>query len=221
MRRDVSRRTRAKRPVAARRRETRLGLVAALLASLLIAPDAAADAPTVDTTGASQCKARGFSTDTDPNGTNVRSAPRAGASVIGRLSPRARLGPDVYEGVEFEIVGSKDGWLLIQNADPAADFKLDAAHAADGRGWISGKLAGVTLGSEPFRAAPRRDAAIVAHLSGKNWGPDSFGVTVVHACQGGYVEVTGTPNGGKPLRGWSWRPCSNQLTTCDRSDWND
>ena len=142
--------------------------------------------------------------------------------MIGRLAPRVRLGPGEYTGVEFEIVGSKDGWLLIQSADPATDFKLDAAHAADRRGWISGKLTGVTLATRPLRAAPRRDAAIVAHLSGENWGPDSVRVTVVHACQDRYVEVTGTPViGRKRLHGWSWRPCSNQLTTCDRSNWND
>jgi len=194
---------------------------AALLASAVILSDVSAEAAPVDTSGASPCKARGFSTDTDPRGTNVRSAPSADAPVIGRLSPRVRLGPDTYTGAEFEIIGSKDGWLLIRSVKPETDLELDAANAADGRGWISGKLVGVTLASEPLRAAPRRDAAIVAHLSGENWGPDSVLVSVVHACLDEYVEVTGTPFGLKPLRGWSWRPCANQLTTCDRSDWND
>lgn len=203
-----------------------LGHGAALLAGVVILSDGRAQASPVDTSGASACKARGFSTDPDPSGTNVRSAPRANAPVIGRLAPRVRLAPGEYTGVEFEIVGSKDGWLLIRNAKPETDIKWQTANEAadrpsEARGWISGRLVGVTLASEPLRAAPRRDAAIVAHLSGTNWGPDSVGVSVVHACQDEYVEVTATPIGGKPLRGWSWRPCSNQLTTCDRSDRND
>lgn len=78
----------------------RLGLAAALLAGLSMHPDAAAKS-LVDTKGASECKARGFSTDTDPKGTNVRSAPRADAPVIGHLSPNALIGPNTYEGVEF------------------------------------------------------------------------------------------------------------------------
>ena len=179
-----------------------------------------ANAAPVDT-GASRCKARGYLKDTDPKGTNIRSAPRADAPVIGHLAPLINIGSDTWTGVEFEIVGSKDGWLLVQNGKPETDFKLDAAHAADGRGWVSGRLVGVTLASRPLRAAPRRDAAVVALLSGDNWGPDSVGVSIVHACQGEYVEVTGTPIGGKPVRGWSRSPCASQLTTCDRSDQDD
>ena len=74
-----------------------------------------------------------------------------------------------------------------------------------------------------LRAAPNRDAAIIARLYGadKGWGPDSFGVTRIHACDGDYVEVTARPPHGpnEPetvIHGWSSKPCSNQLTTCDR-----
>jgi hypothetical protein len=186
-----------------------------LLGLGLAAAQAEADAAPLDTTGASQCQTRGYSTDKDPKGTNVRSAPRADAPIIGRLAPRALLGPNTYEGVEFEVVGSKDGWLLIQKPDPASGVVLDPAHAAGGRGWISGRLVGVTLGRRELRAAPRRDAPMVLDLFGKDWGPDSFLVSAVHACRDKYVEVTGKAPRGKPLRGWAFGPCSNQLTTCD------
>lgn len=189
--------------------------LAATLGGLLAFASVAAGAAPVETTGASQCQARGFSTDLDPAGTNVRSAPRADAPVIGRVSPRALIGPNTYEGVEFEIVGSKDGWLLIQKPDPADGLKLDVAHAAEGRGWISGRLVGVTPGSRALRSAPRREASAVAELSGADWGPDSFIVSAVHACNGKYVEITGAHDKDKPLRGWSYAPCSSQLTTCD------
>jgi hypothetical protein len=46
---------------------------------------------------------------------------------------------------------------------------------------------------------------------------DTSGATLceVHGFQGSYIEVTATPIGGKPVRGWSYKPCSSQLTTCD------
>ena len=194
-------------------RKPRLSVL--LLGLGLAAAQTEAGAAPLDTTGASQCQTVGYSTDKDPKGTNVRSAPRADAPIIGRLAPRTRLGPDFYEGVEFEIVGSKDGWLLIQKGSPARDFTLDPAHAADGRGWVSGRLVGVQPSTLPLRTAPHRDAPTVAELRGPDWGPDSFLVSIVHACRDKYVEVTGTvPAGGKPLRGWTWAPCSNQLSTC-------
>ena len=177
-------------------------------------PVAATAAP-IDTTGASHCQTRGFSIDRDPNGTAVRSAPRTDAAVIGHLAPLTRLSPDTEIGVEFEIIGSKDGWLLIQKGDPARDFTLDAGNAADGRGWVSGSGVGVALRHPELRTAPRSDAPLVTELKGSDWGPDSVTVQIVHACQSRYVEVTGQLMDGKRLRGWSWAPCSNQLTTCD------
>jgi len=195
-------------------------LFAVALGGLLACAHVAANAAPVEMTGVSQCRARGFSTDLDPAGTNVRSAPRVDAPVIGRVAPQAQIGPNTYEGVEFEIVGSKDGWLLIQKPDPETGLKLDAVHAAEGRGWISGKLVGVVPGSRALRSAPRRDAPVVAELVGQNWGPDSFIVSTVHACDGKYVEITGALGSGEqlePRRGWSYAPCSNQLTTCDNA----
>jgi len=185
-----------------------------VLGGLTLAFSAAA-APPLETAGASQCQTRGYAKDTDPKGMNVRSAPRADAAIIGRLAPLTKIAADEWTGVEFDIVGSKDGWLLIKNPNPADGLKLDVAHAADGRGWISGRLVGTQLTTRPFRSAPRRDAPVVAQLLGDNWGPDSVAVSAVHGCDGKYVEVTATPLGGKPLRGWSYAPCSAQLTTCD------
>lgn len=45
--------------------------------------------------------------------------------------------------------------------------------------------------------------------------PVSVAVSAVHGCRGKYVEVTGTPLNGKTVRGWSYGPCSLQLTICD------
>lgn len=179
-------------------------------------------AQTVETTGVTKCDIVGFSTDRDPNGTNVRSAPRVSSVVIGHLAALQYPGNDPRAGImvgqAFRIAGSKDGWLLIADVEPFEDRQGRPVNGFVGPGWVSGALVGVQLGAQTLRAAPRHDAPILARLVGDSWGPDSAAVTVVHGCQDKYVEVTATPHGGKPLRGWSWLPCASQLTTCDRSD---
>jgi hypothetical protein len=191
-------------------------LLAVMLGGLLASAQVEAQTKVpLETAGATSCEVRGFAIDRDPKGTNVRSAPRANAPVIGHLVPMIRVDKDEYSGVDFDIVGFKDGWFLIKNGSDGG-LKLDAAHTDDGRGWISARLVGVQLRVPALRSAPRRDAREVAQLRGENWGPDSVMVSAVHACQGPYMEVTTTPYGGTmAVRGWSFKPCSNQLTTCD------
>jgi hypothetical protein len=184
-----------------------------LLGSSLGATQVAAAPP--ETAGATPCEVSGFSIDPDPKGTNVRSAPRANAPIIGHLAPRVRVTPVETTGVTFEILGSKDGWLLIRGASPPTSFTLDPANAEDGRGWVSGKLVGTTLAAIALRTAPRWDAPVVANFGGPGSSPVSVVVSTVHGCQGKYVEVTGAPLNGKTVRGWSYGPCSSQLTTCD------
>ncbi|TMJ59186.1 MAG: SH3 domain-containing protein [Alphaproteobacteria bacterium] len=144
-------------------------------------------------TAETSCAVRGFATDRDPKGSNIRSQPRATAPIVGRLPPLFPLTSADIVGAEFEIIGSKNGWLLIRNADAAIDKQGNGKRVFKGPGWISGRLAGATLGMPELRAAPNRDAAIVARLydADKGWGPDSFGVTRIHACDGDYVDRFG------------------------------
>jgi hypothetical protein len=199
---------------------TRRSLLPALgagLIALFLSPAHAA--PPVVTVGALQCSLHGYLNDADPQGTNVRAAPRADAPVIGRLPPRAKMkDDDEIVGVEFEIIGSKNGWLLVRNPD-RGDFK--------GPGWVFGRLVSFTIGSPKLLAAPVDGAKVVAGLqySGDvGIGPDSFDVKQVHGCRGHWAEVTvvlapsvDPPPGmtRKPVRGWASKLCSNQLTTCD------
>ena len=184
-----------------------------VLMGLSLSTTQAVAAP-IETAGATQCEVAGFSIDPDPKGTNVRSAPRADAPVIGRLAPRVRVTPVETTGVTFKILGAKDGWLLIRDGYPSTDFTLDPANAEDGRGWVSGRLVGTTLVAVTLRTAPRWDASAVANFGGAGSSPESVVVSTVHGCRGKYVEVTGTPLNGKMVRGWSYGPCSLQLTSC-------
>jgi len=184
-----------------------------VLLGLSLSTTQAAAAP-IETAGATQCEVRGFSIDPDPKGTNVRSAPRADAPIIGHLPPRVRVTPVETTGVTFKILGAKDGWLLIRNDAPTDEVKLDPANADDGRGWVSGRLVGTTLVAVNLRTAPRWDAPVVANFGGPNSSPESVVVSAVHGCRGKYIEVTGSPLSGKTVRGWSYGPCSLQLTSC-------
>ena len=196
-------------------------LVATLGCALALAPVAVAAQP-LDTAGVTQCKVRGWAKDTDRKGTNVRSAARVDAPIIGHLAPLTDIGQNTWTGVEFDIVAYKDGWFLIKNGDPRDGLTFNAQHDEDGRGWVSAKLVSTTLGTFIFRTAPRRDAPAAARIEGDSWGPYSLAVLAVHGCSGSYVDVTVRPyDGGAPVRGWSFWPCSNQLTTCDRPNPDD
>lgn len=187
-------------------------LTVVLLGFALSATQAAA-AP-LETAGSTRCQVSGFSINPDLKGTNVRSAPRSDAPIIGHLAPRVRVTPVETTGVTFKILGSKDGWLLIRDGEPPGSFTLDPANTADGRGWVSGRLVGTTLAAVHLRTAPRWDASVVADFGGPGSSPESVVVSTVHGCRGKYVEVTGTPLSGKTVRGWSYGPCSAQLTSC-------
>jgi hypothetical protein len=180
---------------------------AALCLSALAAAAAPADA------ASPACEIRAFQTDPDPNGTNIRSAPRADAPVIIRLPPRVFLDPGHSDSVgwEFAVIGSRNGWLLIKNVHWVnVPDQLWA-----GPGWMWGGLAGVSLRSVVLRASPRRDAPVIDQLMDleKGWMPDSFLVSQIHGCRDKFVEVSISQP--KRLRGWSREPCPAQLTTCD------
>jgi hypothetical protein len=192
----------------------------AFLALCLVVCGPAFAQPALDTSGATQCSTRGYNTDRDPKGTNVRAGPRASAPVIGRLPAFGKIdASDVDVGAEFRIFGSKDGWLLIEYKSDKGDINL--------RGWMSGRLISGTIGSAKLMAKPSDDSETVATLSGKtqdsSYGPDSVAIVQGHGCQAKFTDVTvrlpksvkPLPGTDKPMRGWVRSICSNQLTTCD------
>jgi hypothetical protein len=195
-------------PASRDRRGASVWLAAALV-GLAVAPIGAAQAAGVEAAGASVCLIKAFAIDRDPKGSNIRSAPRADAPVIAHLPPLWHLDPSTLAGAEFEVVGSRDGWLLIQNPK-AVQYDNKTARLFDGQGWISGALVAVTIDDGPLLARPSADAPVVAKSEN-----GSYDVKRVHGCLGKFVEVTATPNGGKATRGWSRRSCASQLTTCD------
>ncbi len=185
-------------------------------AVLIFAPLAVHAAP-LD--GVSKCDLHGFSTDTDPKGTNIRSAPDANAPIIGHIPSIASLGPASNANAQFDVLGSKNGWLLIQNVDNGGDPTATPKTFFKGQGWISGALAGFAVGTNELRSAPSNDAPIVAKLvDAEGHGPDTYGVKRVNACSGKFADITilkTISKTAKPIRGWAGHVCQDQLTTCD------
>ncbi|HUB84544.1 MAG TPA: SH3 domain-containing protein [Rhizomicrobium sp.] len=172
-------------------------------------------------TGITKCDLSGYVNDPDPKGTNLRSGPSVTAPVIGHLPPQ-HDDPDAQTniGAEFTIIGSKDGWLEIENATDGP-FNKDPTFRFKGPAWISGALVDFTIGSNKMYSAPSYKSSVVTALSGDGpdgaWGPDSFGVKRVYGCSGHFADISGvTPTKiKKTYRGWIGQTCSNQVTTCD------
>jgi hypothetical protein len=188
-----------------------LAWVAAVLAFLPFA--AASQDLGID---ASRCDVQGFSADPDPNGTNVRDSPNAGAPIIGHLPARHT---DPKTGIttrpEFHVIGSKDGWLWIENASgPEAGGA--ATVSFKGPGWISGKLVGFTLGDPRIRRTPSPDGPVAVTLGGKNFGPESYRVMTVYGCTGPFVEISVQPLRGARknalIDGYASSVCASRLT---------
>jgi len=186
----------------------RILLLAAV--SLLGLAAAPAWAESVDTAGVTACKISGWSADPDPAGLNVRAAARKDAAVIGVLPHQ----PDY--GVEFEIIGSLNGWLLIRNAQSVSYSDAPDKKVFAGPGWIFADKVQFEINALALRARPQADAPVVLelHNADHSEGPDSAAIDHVYGCQGAFADVEVHMPEGPHKRGWATRICSNQVTTC-------
>lgn len=190
---------------------------AVLLAALLVTATGA-PAATVDTAVTTPCAMSGWSNDKDPAGLNVRAAPSATAPVVATLPP-ATKSKGAYDA-EFDIIGSRNGWLLIQHAR-FVDYDGGGPDQIlfEGPGWVSGAKVGFEINDADVRSAPKTNAPVTAQLlqtndAGGSTGPDSAAVDRVFSCSGDFADVLLHMPEGKPIRGWVTRLCSNQVTTC-------
>ena len=171
-------------------------------------------------TGISKCALNGYVNDPDPKGTNLRSGPSVTAPVIGHLPPQHDdADAQTKIGAEFAIIGSKDGWLQIENATDGP-FNKDPTYRFKGPAWISGALVDFTIGSERLHTAPSYTSPVVAKLLYGGDGPDSFDVKRVYGCSGNFADISvqldpGIKKNAPVLRGWVGSVCSDQVTTCD------
>jgi hypothetical protein len=181
--------------------------------------------------GTIPCGIRGWSKDEDPNGLNVRAEPNAQAKVLGKLPPpykfkardKSENTPDGGWLTEFRIIGFKDGWFLIEGAEPPGRryedervYPKTAPKPYAGRGWIAGNKVGAQYANGDTRMGGLFQAP---HVDAK-WTPakNSFGDRIgadggprrVLACSGTWALVESHDG----IRGWWRRLCSSQVTNC-------
>ncbi|CAN5383301.1 SH3 domain-containing protein [soil metagenome] len=178
--------------------------------------------------GTMPCDLHGWSDDKDPKGLNVRAAPDAKSKVLGTLPPpytfktKSENFPDGGWLTEFSIIGYRDGWFLIEGAQPPGkDYEGDTyprnhPKPYAGRGWVAASKVGAQYANGDTRMgglyqAPHTDA---------NWIPakNQFGGEIsadggpkkILACSGFWALVESHDK----VRGWWRRLCSSQVTNC-------
>jgi hypothetical protein len=181
-------------------------------------PAAAGVAATVDTAGVTACTLSGWSGDPDPAGLNIRAAPRADAEIIGRVPPPEDQAGDSY-AAEFRIIGSRNGWFLI-NSVKFADYGNGKGDRVvfGGPGWVFADKVRFLINRAEVRGAPAENAPILAKLRlqtpHRASGPDSAKIDHVFGCSATFAEATVHMEGQRQTRGWVTGICSNQVTTC-------
>jgi hypothetical protein len=180
--------------------------------------------------GTEPCDLRAWSADPDRNGLNVRAEPSAKARVLGKLPPPYRFKGGGSENTppagwltEFRIIGYRDGWFLIEGAQPpgkryedAARYPRNAPKPYAGRGWVASSKVGATFANGGTRGgglfqAPHADAHWMAAKNQHGAPLDGdFGPKRIFACSGLWALVESHDG----VRGW-WRAlCASQVTNC-------
>lgn len=183
-------------------------------ACLLILPGSALAAG--GDAGIAACAVPAWSTETSPDGVDVRAGPAADSPVIGNLPPPITPADGYEFATEVSITGSKDGWLRIDRAFLNNYISDDEPEVVfEGEGWVDGDRLGFAVEGRYLRSAPSHDAPPVVDFYERldDGGADLFEVERIHACQGFWVDVEGRYDAA-PLRGWTDDTCASQVTTC-------
>lgn len=175
------------------------------------------------------CRMRGWALSDSPAGTMVRADPSASAAILGRLAPPHRFpvseaAPADGWRVEFDIVGYRNGWFRIANADaPGVPYgdPPPAGHPEtySGVGWIRTNEVGAAYANTRMPVGRLLQSP---HIDALDFAPGaeasdpagnlSIDNTLVrlHACSADWALTTSRDG----IRGW-WRGiCSNQATNC-------
>jgi hypothetical protein len=172
---------------------------------------------------------RGYLQDEAAGGRAVHARPDAASPVLGRVAPPDKDPNGVYDvAVGFDILASRDGWLLIEGAaDDPALTEQPARAMYSGRGWIRSERVGVGLQTSQAFAQPRHSSAMLVQAVEPNSLSD---VVEIAACDGHWVLGRWRPSPPSTVRyepaavisadpltleAWATGICNIQETSCD------
>lgn len=149
----------------------------------------------------------------DQNGpVSLHAGPRTSARVLARL-PTFREEAGERLSPEFRVIGSKDGWLLVQNVG-FDGYDLPARRLHRGAGWLHGSHVHFQIEGPWFFEAPHPESRRIANRVSAETPEIETRLVSIHGCSGSMFDVTVELPGKKMLRGWGFGACSNQVTTC-------
>jgi hypothetical protein len=172
---------------------------------------------------------RGYLYDQAEGGRIVHARPDAASPVLGRVAPPDK-GPNGVSDVAvgFDILASRDGWLLIEGAaDDTALTERPARSMYSGRGWIRSERVGVGLQTSQAFAQPRHSSAMLARAVEPGSLDNLF---EIGACDGHWVLGRWRPSPPSTIRyqrsavisadpltleAWATGICNIQETSCD------
>lgn len=192
--------------------------------------------------GHTKCKdVGGYLYDPDPAGRIVRDAPSPSGRELGRILPPEKES-EYGLAATFWVLGSKDGWLEIENAGYDEHlYGKDPPKMYSGRGWIAGGGVHITLQSELGFAEPSHSSPVLIDMTPEG-SFDGTPIKRIVACQGRWVLadwLVGPDKSwpGRPmptyrkeavvserplvLRAWVAGVCNIQETTCDGTSGNN
>ncbi|MEW8383804.1 MAG: SH3 domain-containing protein, partial [Candidatus Thiodiazotropha taylori] len=182
-----------------------------------------------------ECRIEGWSKETHQPGLPVRSSAGIDAQVIGTL-PAYVINFDSHNfGIEFQIIGSHQGWLKIRGAKDDPDrSRLPLRATYPGIGWIPGESTAFMVQSGSGHLRPDAGSPKLLDLKG-DWLTSMGRIEQVIACDGEWVlldyslakqrnpqtlalkRLTETERQTTRGRAWFRGVCASQETTCETS----
>ncbi len=221
--------------------DLRLRSAALLLAATCFATLANSASVGIETNPVNTCDFGAFVDEADPAGLNVRAAPLPTARILGKLPPtfvNPSMEFPIHVRVEVEVIGARNGWFLIRNAqDNDTLTERPARPMFSGEGWVSGTRLVVKSQADVGRARPDPRAPAVLRVG----DDETFDNDVLVAagrlvdCKGKWAQVefadqripasirsafkvdAAARSGLSPgrFRAWVDRICAIQETSCD------
>jgi hypothetical protein len=180
--------------------------------------------------GLRQCSdITGYLYDESPAGRAVQARPDAGSPLLGRIAPPDKDPKGAYDvAVGFDILASRDGWLLIEGAADDTELTGRPARAMySGRGWIRSEGVQVGLQTRQAFAQPRHSSPMLVRAVEPASLDNLFEIA---ACDGHWVLGRWRPSPPSSVRyersavvsadpltleAWATGICNIQETSCD------